>query len=64
MEQELICACCGISIRWQPTLVEGKVYCCAGCAEGGPCQCDYDDLPEAGAPKPIVSLRTRDTPDP
>ena len=64
MDQELKCANCGIVIRWQPTLVDGKVYCCVGCAQGGPCRCDYDDLPLPGALKPMVPLRTRDTTDP
>ncbi len=42
------CANCGIAIRWQPTVVDGKVYCCLGCANGGPCECDYDHLPMPG----------------
>ncbi|MBI5879466.1 MAG: hypothetical protein HZB53_17595 [Chloroflexi bacterium] len=41
-----MCANCAIIIHWQPTLVHGKSYCCAGCANGGPCECDYDQLPE------------------
>ena len=40
------CHTCGIVIRWQPTIVEGRSYCCFGCAQGGPCECDYDNLPE------------------
>ena len=48
------CANCGIVIQWQPTLVDGKAYCCHGCAEGGPCLCDYDNLPEPGAIRPMV----------
>jgi len=40
-----LCANCGIVIRWQPTTVHGRAYCCAGCALGGPCECDYDHLP-------------------
>jgi len=43
-----VCANCGIEIRWQPTNVDGKVYCCMGCVEGGPCTCDYEHLPQAG----------------
>ena len=39
------CANCNIPIRWQPTVVDGKPYCCLGCAAGGPCECDYDHLP-------------------
>jgi hypothetical protein len=40
------CETCGIIIRWQPTIVDGKEYCCFGCAQGGPCECDYENLPE------------------
>ena len=43
---ELKCSNCGITIHWQPTIVDGKIYCCLGCAQGGPCECDYDNLPQ------------------
>ncbi|HLG76129.1 MAG TPA: hypothetical protein VKX46_06920, partial [Ktedonobacteraceae bacterium] len=36
-----ICANCDIEFFWSPTVVQGHVYCCAGCAAGGPCSCDY-----------------------
>jgi len=39
------CETCGIVIRWQPTIIGDKTYCCLGCAQGGPCECDYDNLP-------------------
>ncbi len=39
--QPLRCANCDIEIRWSPTIVQGKAYCCSGCAAGGPCSCDY-----------------------
>ena len=48
MHTEPTCANCGIVIRWQPTRVEARVYCCSGCAGGGPCQCDYENLPTPG----------------
>ena len=48
MPHQMVCVNCGIIIRWQPTLVEGRTYCCLGCARGGPCECDYDNLPEPG----------------
>jgi len=48
------CANCRIVIRWQPTIVEGRAYCCTGCVEGGPCTCDYSRLPEWGDDHPIV----------
>jgi hypothetical protein len=54
MQQQIVCATCGIVIRWQPTIVEGKAYCCPGCAEGGPCACDYDNLPQPGVSNPLV----------
>jgi hypothetical protein len=44
---KLVCANCGIEIRWQPTIVDGKPYCCWGCSQGGPCNCDYSNLPLA-----------------
>jgi len=42
---QVVCANCGIEIRWQPTIVDGKTYCCWGCSQGGPCTCDYSNLP-------------------
>lgn len=45
MHSEPLCATCGILIRWQPTIVDGRIYCCPGCSHGGPCECDYDNLP-------------------
>ena len=54
MGQELVCANCGIVIVWEPTIVEGRGYCCPGCAQGGPCNCDYDNLPRSGHSNPIV----------
>ncbi len=53
-----VCANCGIAIRWQPTIVDGKAYCCPGCAQGGPCECDYDNLPQVGVMKAMVLKRT------
>ncbi len=35
------CANCDIDILWSPTVLQGKTYCCSGCAAGGPCCCDY-----------------------
>jgi hypothetical protein len=37
----LRCANCDIEFVWSPTIVQNKVYCCSGCAAGGPCTCDY-----------------------
>jgi hypothetical protein len=60
MDSELKCANCGIIIRWQPTIVDTQVYCCAGCAQGGPCQCDYDNLPPRGEVQAMILQRSRD----
>lgn len=35
------CANCDIEILWPPFVHSGQTYCCAGCAAGGPCTCDY-----------------------
>ena len=35
------CANCDIEFFWSPTVVQDNVYCCTGCAAGGPCTCDY-----------------------
>ena len=63
MDHDCVCANCGITIRWQPTIVGSKTYCCPGCAEGGPCKCDYVNLPELGDTKPMV-YRSGQAPDP
>jgi len=42
---QVACANCGIEIRWQPTIVDAEAYCCWGCSQGGPCTCDYSNLP-------------------
>jgi hypothetical protein len=39
--QVVHCANCDIEILWVPTVVQGKTFCCTGCAAGGPCNCDY-----------------------
>jgi hypothetical protein len=39
----LRCANCDIDILWPPVVVQGKTYCCTGCAAGGPCNCDYSE---------------------
>jgi hypothetical protein len=40
-KQPMHCANCDIEILWPPTVVQGKTFCCTGCAAGGPCNCDY-----------------------
>jgi hypothetical protein len=51
------CANCGIEIRWQPTVVDGRAYCCVGCSHGGPCSCDYGNLPSSVGRYELVHLR-------
>jgi hypothetical protein len=54
VHREIRCANCGIVIRWQATIVDGETYCCFGCAQGGPCECDYDSLPPVDELNPMV----------
>jgi hypothetical protein len=59
MHSEMLCENCRIVIRWQPTVVDGKTYCCLGCAQGGPCNCDYDNLPRSDDTGAIVLRAVR-----
>ena len=59
MPDEPMCTNCGIVIRWQPTKVGSKIYCCLGCAEGGPCRCDYDNLPRPGEVQSLARMELR-----
>ena len=61
-EQQNVCANCGIMFHWLPTIVDGKLYCCLGCAQGGPCECDYDNLPEHGEAQAMVLRTPHETP--
>lgn len=49
-----VCRNCGIEIQWQPVIVDREPYCCLGCAQGGPCQCDYARLPSPDAPAALA----------
>ena len=43
------CASCEAAIPGRPFLRMGDAYCCVGCADGGPCVCDYEvDLADDG----------------
>ncbi len=53
---KMICANCGIEFDWEPTIVNGKTYCCIGCSEGGPCTCDYGNLPRPDDHTVLVSI--------
>lgn len=59
MRSEPVCANCRIVIQWEPTIIEGKTYCCLGCAQGGPCSCDYDNLPQVGKVEPMIRRQPR-----
>ncbi|MCH7740406.1 MAG: sigma-70 family RNA polymerase sigma factor [Chloroflexi bacterium] len=45
------CANCFALFSWDPMAVHGEAYCCAGCADGGPCFCTYEG-PSQTAPEP------------
>lgn len=57
------CANCDIVFEWEPTWIDATPYCCDGCGQGGPCCCDYDNLPRSarGAPGPAPSPRRHRT---
>jgi hypothetical protein len=43
------CASCEGAITSRPVYRMDEAYCCAGCAEGGPCVCNYEaDLADDG----------------
>ena len=44
---ETICDQCGMRYDWPGVEVDGRVYCCAGCASGGPCTCDRTFVTDA-----------------
>lgn len=60
MDAKVKCANCGITITWQPTIVDGRTYCCLGCARGGPCTCDYNHLPQPTDPVSLMLHKRRD----
>jgi 6-pyruvoyltetrahydropterin/6-carboxytetrahydropterin synthase len=45
-----VCANCFIDFAWQPVMLEDEAFCCAGCAQGGPCICTYREEPVTAAP--------------
>ena len=36
------CESCQIAVPGEPLRFEDRLYCCAGCAAGGPCVCTYE----------------------
>jgi hypothetical protein len=41
MDEPKRCASCDVEVYRSMVVVEGLVYCCGGCAKGGPCVCSY-----------------------
>jgi hypothetical protein len=39
MTVQTICDTCGMEYFGPGVTIGGNVYCCAGCARGGPCNC-------------------------
>jgi len=39
------CESCDIEVAVLPLMRYDRCYCCAGCADGGPCVCSYVDDP-------------------
>jgi len=56
------CANCDIIFDWLPTRIGQAEYCCSGCADGGPCCCDYDNLPRSAPEQPSLALSPGDRP--
>jgi hypothetical protein len=51
-EGVVYCDGCGVEVKGAPVVREGRVYCCAICAEGGECDCgeEEDDRRAPAAP--------------
>jgi hypothetical protein len=37
------CDSCDIDLGHDHVVMSGKAFCCAGCADGGPCICSYEE---------------------
>jgi hypothetical protein len=37
------CESCDIEVTDHPVTARGHIYCCTGCADGGPCVCSYEN---------------------
>jgi hypothetical protein len=55
MTVHTICDNCGMEYVGPGVTVGGNIYCCAGCARGGPCTC--------GGPAVVTSPATYVAPD-
>lgn len=53
------CDSCDIELPGSHLVVQGKPFCCSGCADGGPCVCSYEKEdgrpPRNGHTDPIIS---------
>lgn len=41
MDEPKKCASCDMEVSSPSVYEEGEIYCCPGCAQGGPCVCSY-----------------------
>lgn len=41
MDEPKRCDSCDVTLGEIPFIANGNVFCCHGCAEGGPCVCTY-----------------------
>jgi len=55
-ENAHVCANCFAEFDWAPTVEGGEEFCCAGCAQGGPCACTYGapELAESDAEEVVA----------
>lgn len=65
MTVQTICDRCGMEYEWAGVTIGDRVYCCAGCASGGPCTCPrtadtitvVDDDTVVTAPNDVVIVK-------
>ena len=57
---ETICDRCGMSYDWHGVTIGDLVYCCTGCASGGPCICNRTTV-VAGPTTTVVTDTSTDT---
>lgn len=51
---EKYCDTCGMEFDWAGVTLGDLVYCCAGCARGGPCICGTPSQTVVAAGRPTV----------
>jgi hypothetical protein len=58
MTVHTICDNCGMEYEWAGVTVGNLVYCCTGCAAGGPCTCSVRTAdPVVVTDSPVVVRR-------